>query len=189
MKATISGCKRLGSHTVDTECIVQKSYGDGMMIVAVDASKETDPKDVEDMAVSIINVWEQNSVLTRERLTECLEKALGISRKLSVTILILDGKSIGIADAGNNRLYEISEGRIIREARETILCRKYIPRQDEALILATEGFWKYVEEQDILIDFSKSETAQAWISYLSTRIGLRMETFDDSYSAIAVVFE
>jgi len=196
MKVAINGCKGMGSRSVDTDCILQKSFLGGMIIVAVDASEEPLEEIAKYTAGNIMKEWDRKPEVSQERLETCLKNGMLLSDKMSVTIMVLDGKSMGVAHRGSNKLYGLWEGRITDETGKSgnpqlsqIMVRKYRPVQGDAFLLATDGFWNRLAMQEILIDYIKSRNPQEWISYLCTRVGLRLEEDNDCYSAITVMIE
>lgn len=194
MKAVVSGCGGIGSLGKDTDYIIQKAVANGMLMIAVDASGDFEEGTAQDITQSIIYEWEREPELTEERLEECLEKGLRRSPKISVTILVVEKKQMGIAHQGNNKLYHLLEcqidNMILPEKRNrTIAVYGYTPKEEDAFVLMTDGFGNLIREQEVLIDYTKSATPKDLISYLSTRLGLRQGEEYDSYSALALFFE
>lgn len=59
----------------------------------------------------------------------------------------------------------------------------------DAFLLCSDGFWEYVTEDEMEIDLAKSATPDEWLSYLTARIGSRINGKNDNLSAIAVFCE
>lgn len=194
MKAVISGCGGIGSLGKDTDYIIQKAVINGMLMIAVDASEDYEEGTAQEATQSIIYEWEREPELSEERLEECLENVLRRFPKISVTILVVEKKQMGIAHRGNNKLYhlleyQIDEMTISKEGNRTVAVYGYTPKAEDAFVLMTDGFAELIREQEVLIDYTKSGTPKELISYLSTRIGLRQGEEYDSYSALALFFE
>lgn len=56
----------------------------------------------------------------------------------------------------------------------------------DAFLLCSDGFWEYVNEEEMQIDFAKSQNMKDWISYMICRISKRIDGTNDNLSAIAV---
>ncbi len=56
----------------------------------------------------------------------------------------------------------------------------------DAFLLCTDGFWEYVNEEEMQIDLAKSQSVKDWISYMICRISKRIDGTNDNLSAIAV---
>ncbi|MCA1030221.1 protein phosphatase 2C domain-containing protein [Bacillus timonensis] len=56
----------------------------------------------------------------------------------------------------------------------------------DAYLLCTDGFWEYVVETEMEIDFYKSHTPEEWLKRMELRLLKRAKTKHDNYSAIAV---
>ncbi|MBR5596956.1 MAG: hypothetical protein IKW30_06075 [Lachnospiraceae bacterium] len=194
MKAVISGCGGLGDLRKDTDYIVHKGVAGGMIIVAVDTSEAFEDGMAQEIAQRIIYEWEGEPQLSEERLQECLQVGTQISSKISVTILVLDKKEMGIAHNGNNKIFHIMEGQIDdltipEEETGMVDIYEYTAKPEDAFVVMTDGFASYIQEQEVLIDYTKSRTPKDLISYLSTRVGLRQKECFDSYTAMALIFE
>jgi serine/threonine protein phosphatase PrpC len=57
----------------------------------------------------------------------------------------------------------------------------------DALLLCTDGFWEYVTEDEMIVDYLKSKNAEMWVSYMLERIGKRINGDHDNLSAIAII--
>ena len=60
-------------------------------------------------------------------------------------------------------------------------------QRGDAFLLCTDGFWEYVNEEEMLIDLLKSDTATQWLSYMLTRLGKRISGDYDDISAISIL--
>jgi serine/threonine protein phosphatase PrpC len=61
------------------------------------------------------------------------------------------------------------------------------PREGDAFLLCSDGFWEYITEAEMEIDLSKSIRASDWMSLMFTRIGSRVPADHDNLSAICVI--
>jgi serine/threonine protein phosphatase PrpC len=62
-------------------------------------------------------------------------------------------------------------------------------KQGDAFLLCSDGFWEYVYDEEILIDFLKSETPKQWADHMLLRHIQRTKPMNDNYSLIAVFVE
>jgi len=122
-------------------------------------------------------------------------KNFGSVRDLTVNGAVYKGGDIETLYKGMNVLYRFRhssvakyEEKVTWEELSDILFEDDI-RSGDAFFMATEGFEKYVQREELLIDYVKSASAQEWLSYLLTRIGLRLKEGDESYSALAIFIE
>lgn len=53
-------------------------------------------------------------------------------------------------------------------------------------LLCTDGFWEYVYEHEMEIDYFKSRTPEEWLKRMETRLMGRVDGHNDNYTAIAV---
>ncbi len=60
------------------------------------------------------------------------------------------------------------------------------PEQNDAFLLASDGFWECVTEPEIENDFRNAASAEAWIEKMEARVKARAASDHDNYSAIAV---
>ena len=58
-----------------------------------------------------------------------------------------------------------------------------------AFLLCSDGFWEYLQEEEIELDLSKSASPKQWIDYLRWRGNKRKGTDADNNTAIAVFLE
>lgn len=56
----------------------------------------------------------------------------------------------------------------------------------DAFLLCTDGFWEYVLETEMEIDFFKSDSPEQWLKRMETRLLSRAKKNHDNYTAIAV---
>ncbi|MFR5876182.1 MAG: PP2C family protein-serine/threonine phosphatase [Eubacterium sp.] len=58
----------------------------------------------------------------------------------------------------------------------------------DAFLLCSDGFWEYVYEQEMIIDLSKSDTPDKWLSFMTKRLLLRTENKNnDNFTAVCVM--
>ena len=60
------------------------------------------------------------------------------------------------------------------------------PQPDDAILLASDGFWECVTEPEMESDYRASKTSEAWIGKMEARVKERALADHDNYSAIAV---
>lgn len=84
------------------------------------------------------------------------------------------------------------------EDRSSLLCvlggGKCVPevsaarslKPGDAFLLCSDGFWEYVQDEEMLIDLLKSDTPKEWIEYMLLRHIRRADARNDNYTAIAV---
>jgi serine/threonine protein phosphatase PrpC len=59
-------------------------------------------------------------------------------------------------------------------------------REGDAFLLATDGFWEYVTETEMEVEFAKASGAQDWLERMERRLKERAQGEHDNYSAIGV---
>lgn len=59
----------------------------------------------------------------------------------------------------------------------------------DAFLLCTDGFWEYVEETEMEIDFAKALTPGQWLEKMENRVLRKAEGEYDNYTALAVYFD
>ena len=59
----------------------------------------------------------------------------------------------------------------------------------DAFFLCSDGAWEYLMDEEILIDFLKSETAQHWAELMMLRIMERINGGNDNLSLLTVILE
>lgn len=122
-------------------------------------------------------------------------KNFGSVQDLNVNGAVFKGGDVEALYSGMNALYRFRNGNVVKyeekvtwEELSDILFEEDIYSKD-AFLMATEGFEKYVQQEELLIDYVKSASAKEWLSYLLTRIGLRLNEGDESYSALGIFIE
>ncbi len=55
----------------------------------------------------------------------------------------------------------------------------------DAFLICSDGFWEYVYETEMEIDWAKSFTVSEWVEFMLVRMMLRMSNDNDNYSLIA----
>jgi|GEM_PF-164101 len=58
----------------------------------------------------------------------------------------------------------------------------------DAFLLCTDGFWEYVEEPEMELDFAKAKEPKEWLQKMESRILNKAEGEFDNYTAVAVYF-
>ena len=67
--------------------------------------------------------------------------------------------------------------------------KETIPIQpNDAFLLCTDGFWEYIEEREMEIDYTHASTPRKWIMSMEKRILKRAGEESDNYTAIGVYF-
>lgn len=56
-------------------------------------------------------------------------------------------------------------------------------------LLCTDGFWEYVLEEEMEIDLAKSQTPSEWLSFMTQRLGKKVNGKNDNFTAAAVFKE
>ena len=75
------------------------------------------------------------------------------------------------------------------ELREEVLHKSCAVQPGDAFLLCTDGWWEYVIEPEIEVDYMKSQTPSEWLSRMEDRIVRQAQAGHDNYSAIAVWVE
>lgn len=57
----------------------------------------------------------------------------------------------------------------------------------DAFFLCSDGAWEYLRDEEILIDFLKSETARQWSELLMLRIMERVNGRNDNLSLLTII--
>jgi PPM family protein phosphatase len=100
----------------------------------------------------------------------------------------------GEIDASQIRFHE-DRNRVLRAlgsedgARPDIYLSELPVTERDAFLLCTDGFWEYVLEPEMEVDLNKSSTPKQWLSYLTERIGKRVDGKNDNMSALAIFFK
>ena len=61
--------------------------------------------------------------------------------------------------------------------------------QGDAFFLCSDGAWEYLMDEEILIDFLKSETAEHWAELMVLRIIERVRGENDNLSLLTVILK
>lgn len=64
-----------------------------------------------------------------------------------------------------------------------------IIKSGDAFLLCSDGFWEYVYNEEMLLDFLKSIAPKRWIDFMLLRHIRRTKPANDNYSAIAIFVE
>ena len=199
MKATLSGCMGTSENRIDTDCIIHKRFFGGVILIAIDTQNKIEPQIAEQVAGSILTTWETNPDISKKRMVQCIKVGQEIENQASILMVVIGKDRIGIAQTGTNKLFILHDSNIkevysIKRsiAKRNVLevsIKEYKSADGDAFLIATDGFWKMIHTEEILIDWIKSKTAAEWMSYMATRIGLRLEDATDCYSAMAFTTE
>jgi len=93
---------------------------------------------------------------------------------------------------GQIRFHE-DRGRLLRslgakpDAQVTIGAIDNPPRPRDAFLLASDGFWEWVDEAEMQEDLGGSASAQDWLDRMQARLEARAQPDHDNFSAIAVL--
>ncbi len=188
----IMGGGGLGSKEQDTDYITSKKGADNALLLALDLPN-ADEEQIRIVGNAVTSEYESNPKLDLAQLQKYVDMVQNEVKEASVTVAIVGEQEVGIANCGNNTMYCVKDGKIscisIRQ-EEGMAQVNVFPNQlsqGDAFLLVTDGFASKLREQEILLDYLKSETAEQWLAYLMTRIGLRLDEESDCYSAIAVI--
>ena len=75
-----------------------------------------------------------------------------------------------------------------KDFRPTILPEPRPVYRGSAFLLCTDGFWEYVTDPEIEVDFAKAEAAKDWLTLMEVRLLERVSENNDNYTAMAVMF-
>lgn len=199
MKVAIKGCRGIGRCSEDTEYILREEYENGVIVVMVDVADTVEDNSAEEIARIVMDTCMKDTKMLAEQAPELIASAsakAGISDRVSIAVLVADGKKLGIACTGKIRIIDVSDSKLedgaISDGRRVTpihVLMKVMPNSSYGVLVATDGFWSKVEDEEILIDYTKSRTSNEWIAYLMTRIGTRLTGADECYSAVAVMCE
>lgn len=62
-----------------------------------------------------------------------------------------------------------------------------IVREGDAFMLCTDGVWEYISDEEVLIDFLKSENAKKWAEHLLVRIMNRVNGGNDNLTIMTIM--
>ncbi len=57
----------------------------------------------------------------------------------------------------------------------------------DGFLLCSDGFWEYLQDQEILFDFLKTNSAQAWTELLMLRVIARLQSDSDNLSVVTAM--
>lgn len=57
----------------------------------------------------------------------------------------------------------------------------------DGFLLCSDGFWEYLQDQEILFDFLKTNSAQAWTELLMLRVIERLQSDSDNLSVVTAM--
>jgi len=72
------------------------------------------------------------------------------------------------------------------ELKPEIVNPMVLPRGFHAFLMCTDGFWEYLQEEEILLDLNKSVSPRDWINALLARHEKRVNGSHDNHTAAAV---
>ncbi|MDZ5473052.1 protein phosphatase 2C domain-containing protein [Bacillus sp. 31A1R] len=61
--------------------------------------------------------------------------------------------------------------------------------EGDGILLCTDGFWEYVLEAEMEVDYFKARTPEDWLKMMENRLRTRVEKNHDNYTAIAVIVD
>ena len=67
-----------------------------------------------------------------------------------------------------------------------VASRPHALQSGHAFLLATDGFWEYVWEDEMLNDWRDSDHPEAWLAQMEARLLQRVDRHHDNYTALAV---
>lgn len=70
--------------------------------------------------------------------------------------------------------------------RPEVLAEPQTARAGDAFLLCSDGWWEYVTETEMEIDWAKSTTPSQWLAAMEDRLLRRAKDGHDNYTAIAV---
>jgi len=68
-------------------------------------------------------------------------------------------------------------------------CASLQVKPGDALLLCTDGFWDYVYETEMLIDYAKSTSPSEWLHYMLKRLFRRAPNGHDNLTAVCVMLQ
>ena len=57
----------------------------------------------------------------------------------------------------------------------------------DGFLLCSDGFWEYIQDQEILFDFLKTNNAQAWLELMMLRVIERLKDDSDNLSVVTAM--
>ena len=86
-----------------------------------------------------------------------------------------------------NRLLR-SLGNSEGDLRPSIRDEKWPLYRGTSLLLCTDGFWEYVDENEMEVDLAKAGSARDWLAKMEARLLERVAEGHDNYTALGVFF-
>lgn len=62
-------------------------------------------------------------------------------------------------------------------------------KKGDAFLLCSDGFWEYVFDDEMYIDFLKSDTPKQWVDFMVLRHIKKAEPSNDNFSLMAIMLE
>lgn len=94
-------------------------------------------------------------------------------------------EEIGFDDDQSSLLRTLgSEDRYEPSVRELNL----VPRKGDAFLLCSDGFWEYVKDLEIEVDYAKSKSAKEWALNLLSRAMDRVDGDNDNITVQTIIF-
>lgn len=127
-----------------------------------------------------------------------------------------DGEKLYIGNVGNSKLYYFRDDKVMyvtpeqseAHLKQTKIDNAYNEKQTQllgydkkyeidekvialqagdAFLLCSDGFWKQIDEMEMLIDLNKSQTTKEWIKHLLVRLISRAKGKYDNYTVCGVI--
>jgi serine/threonine protein phosphatase PrpC len=86
----------------------------------------------------------------------------------------------------NRLLRSLGNGGRLRAA---LLERPMLLNKGDAFLLCSDGFWEYVTETEMEVDFAKARTPDDWLDRMAVRIRPRAHEARDNCTALAVFID
>jgi len=61
--------------------------------------------------------------------------------------------------------------------------------QGDTFLLCTDGFWEYISEIEMEVDYAKAQGPADWLRFMSARLLTRAKPDHDNYTAVGVCFQ
>ncbi len=98
---------------------------------------------------------------------------------------LIDFDEIRYDEDRNNLTESLGSPRV----RPTLAKKKVNLKSGDGFLLCTDGFWQNILDDEIYIDYLKSETSGRWLEFMLLRIMPRLQEGADNLSAICVMVE
>jgi serine/threonine protein phosphatase PrpC len=72
--------------------------------------------------------------------------------------------------------------------RPTILEHTLLLQPQDAFLLCTDGFWEYVNEDQMQGDLTAAKSAEEWLKTMAARVSRHATGEQDNFSALAILF-